>query len=102
MNKRIKKLAEQAAGTKKYVPPVWQFYDHELENFAESVIREVLRQVEEIQRLDKVFKTKVGIDFEIDVAYEVLKNFDLRSGVCACCGAPVGTKCDNSCVWSKE
>ena len=40
MNERIKLLAEQAEGTKKHVPAVWQFYDHELEKFAELIVRE--------------------------------------------------------------
>ena len=67
---------------------------------ARQDLGDVLAQVEEIQRLDNVLKTKVGIDFEINVAYEILKNFGLRSGFCACCGVPAGTKCDDSCVWS--
>jgi len=40
MNEQIRELAEQAAGTKKYVPPVWQFYDDELEKFAELIVQE--------------------------------------------------------------
>lgn len=40
MNERIRQLAEQAQGTKKYVPPVWQFYDAELEKFANLIIQE--------------------------------------------------------------
>jgi type I site-specific restriction endonuclease len=100
MNERIQELAEQASGTRKYVRPVWQFYDDELEKFAELLIRDVLAQVEEIQRLDQTLKKKVGIDFEIKVAYEVLKNYGLRSGYCACCGVPAGQPHDNSCVWS--
>lgn len=40
MNERIKELAKQAEGTKKHVPAVWQFYDHELEKFAEMIVRE--------------------------------------------------------------
>lgn len=40
MNKRIEELAEDAAGTRKHVPPVWQFYDEELEKFAELIVRE--------------------------------------------------------------
>jgi len=52
------------------------------------------------QRLDQTLKKKVGIDFEIKVAYEVLKNYGLRSGYCACCGVPAGQPHDNSCVWS--
>jgi hypothetical protein len=40
MNSRIKELAEQAAATKKYVPPVWQFFDSELEQFVKLLIDE--------------------------------------------------------------
>ena len=40
MNERIRELAEQAEGTKKHVPAVWQFYDHELVKFAELIVRE--------------------------------------------------------------
>ena len=42
MNEQIRELAEQAAGTKKYVPPVWQFYDDELEKFAELIVKECI------------------------------------------------------------
>lgn len=42
MNDRIKKLAEEALGTRKHVPPVWQFFDAELEKFAELVIKDVV------------------------------------------------------------
>jgi hypothetical protein len=40
MNNQIQELAEQAMGTRKHVPPVWQFYDIELEKFAELIVRE--------------------------------------------------------------
>lgn len=40
MNERIKELAERAYGTRKHVPPVWQFYDSELEKLVESIVRE--------------------------------------------------------------
>lgn len=40
MNERIRELAEQAAGTRKHVPPVWQFFDDELEKFAQLIVRE--------------------------------------------------------------
>ncbi len=40
MNKElIHKIAEQAS-TRKHVPPVWQFYDQELEDFVRMVVRE--------------------------------------------------------------
>ena len=45
MNERIKELAEQAEGTKKHVPAVWQFYDYELEKFAELIVRECAKIV---------------------------------------------------------
>ena len=41
MNKRIQSLAEQAQGTKKHVPPVWQFYDSELESYTESILQTI-------------------------------------------------------------
>ena len=40
MNERIKELAEQAGSTHKQNLGVYQFYTHELEKFAESIIRE--------------------------------------------------------------
>jgi len=43
MNPKIKELAEKAAGTKKHVPPVWQFFDDELEKFAELIVKECAR-----------------------------------------------------------
>ena len=47
MNERIKELAEQAYGTRKHVPPVWQFYDIELEKFAELIVRECAKVVDD-------------------------------------------------------
>jgi hypothetical protein len=40
VNNRIKELAEQSMGTRKHIPPVWQFFDDELQKFAELIIRE--------------------------------------------------------------
>jgi hypothetical protein len=40
MNERIRLLAEQSMGTRKHVPPVWQFFDDELQKFAELIVRE--------------------------------------------------------------
>ena len=97
MNERIKDLWERAVSkTKTNGGGVNGLQS----NFAEFLIRDVLAQVEEIQRLDQTLKKKVGIDFEIKVAYEVLKNYGLRSGYCACCGVSAGQPHDNSCVWS--
>lgn len=57
MNERIKALAEQALGTRKYVPAVWQFYDNELKNFAELIVKECI----------KVHKDDYGVDIIGDV-----------------------------------
>ena len=46
MNERIKELALKSAGTKKYVPPVWQFYDDELEAFAKAIIQDCIDEIE--------------------------------------------------------
>ena len=46
MNERIKELAEQAGSTHKQSLGVYQFYSHELEKFAELIIRECLTFVE--------------------------------------------------------
>ena len=40
MNERIKELAEQAGSTHKQSLGVYQFYRHELEKFAELIVRE--------------------------------------------------------------
>lgn len=45
-----------------------------IEKFAELTVREVLDQVDEFSRLTKAYQ-KQGIDPEIDVTKEVLKNF---------------------------
>lgn len=44
------------------------------EKFAELIVREVLDQVDEFSRLTKAYQTQ-GIDPEIDITKEVLKNF---------------------------
>ena len=43
----IQDLARQAEGSKKHVPAVWQFYDHELEKFAKLVICECINRIEQ-------------------------------------------------------
>lgn len=40
MTPKIQELANKALGTRKHRPPVWQFYDVELQQFAELVIQE--------------------------------------------------------------
>ena len=59
MNERIRQLAEQAAGTKKYVPPVWQFYDHELEKLVELIVQECIDVVP--WQYEEKIKTHFGV-----------------------------------------
>lgn len=47
MNPQIQELALEAAGTKKYVPPVWQFFDDELKRFAELIIKDCANIVQD-------------------------------------------------------
>ena len=47
MNEQIRLLAEEAVGTRKYVPPVWQFYDYELEKFVELIKQAIYDKVKE-------------------------------------------------------
>jgi len=47
MNEQIKLLAEEAMGTRKHVPPVWQFFDHELEKFVELIKQSIYDRVKE-------------------------------------------------------
>jgi len=72
MNKLIAKLYDQATileGNGDYVAgeldPV---------KFAELIVRDTLDQVAEFSRLTKAYQTQ-GIDPEIDVTREVLKNY---------------------------
>lgn len=50
MNKHIEELVIQAMGTKKHRPPVWQFYDVELDNFAKLILQDCIRCIEHTNR----------------------------------------------------
>ena len=69
MNERIIELAEQSGLEYNFDPMLWL----KQEKFAELIVREVLGQVDEFSRLTKAYQ-KQGIDPEIDVTKEVLKN----------------------------
>jgi hypothetical protein len=49
MNERIIELAEQAGSTHKQSLGVYQFYEHELKNFAELIVRECIGKIETYQ-----------------------------------------------------
>lgn len=59
MNPLIKKLAEESEGSKKHFPSVWQFYDFELERFAELIVKEC----SDVAKM-KVFSIATFVDAE--------------------------------------
>lgn len=76
MNERIKELAVKAdLLIKKSNGDEFRYgnFDPKFQKFAELIVREVLGQVDEFSRLTKAYQ-KQGIDPEIDVTKEVLKN----------------------------
>ena len=83
MNERIKELAIQAGFFYEDYKDIWYLEYHnesceeEMKKFAELIVRETLDQVAEFSRLTKAYQEQ-GIDPEIDVAKEVLKNFGVK------------------------
>ena len=74
MNERIKELADQAELTiRTGRGNTYMSHPEFNKKFAELIVREVLDQVDEFSRLTKAYQ-KQGIDPEIDVTKEVLKN----------------------------
>jgi hypothetical protein len=79
MHERLKELAERAT---EHDYTTWDsynqkelvYYKFNKEKFAESIVRDTLDQVAEFNRLTKAYQTQ-GIDPEIDVTKEVLKNY---------------------------
>ena len=79
MNRRIKELLDEAE-----LDIVWnqdnpdykwvEGSEESLLKFAELIVRDTLDQVAEFSRLTKAYQTQ-GIDPEIDVTREVLKNY---------------------------
>ena len=59
MNERIKELAEQAGSTHKQSLGVYQFYEFELEKFAELIVRECAGIIE-MQDVDPTFKHRMS------------------------------------------
>ena len=78
MNQRIKELALQANGPNPFYGTLKNqmtlLGDDAVERFAELMVRETLDQVAEFSRLTKAYQSQ-GIDPEIDITKEVLKNF---------------------------
>ena len=72
MNERIQELAKQAGMN--IVDDKFSTYGKFAERFAELIVRECMDQVAEFNRLTKAYQSQ-GIDPEIDVTKEVLKNF---------------------------
>ena len=80
MKERIKLLADKAGQLQLATPDnssadeIMVLIGPNIEKFAELIVREVLDQVDEFSRLTKAYQ-KQGIDPEIDITKEVLKNF---------------------------
>ena len=75
MNERIKLLAEQAEGTKKHVPAVWQFYDHELEEFARLIVRECVKIVEGVPPGYQDYRNQIEDAFRRDCLVKIKEHF---------------------------
>jgi hypothetical protein len=73
MNERIYELAEHAMGTKKHIPPVWQFYDYELEKFAELIIDECCGKL-----LDMHEKTNGNHNYYKHAAIQIKNHFGAK------------------------
>ena len=78
MNERIRELADQANGPNPFYGTLKNqmtlLGNDAVERFAELMVRETLDQVAEFSRLTKAYQSQ-GIDPEIDITKEVLKNF---------------------------
>lgn len=67
MNKElIHQLAEKAAGTRKHVPPIWQFYDQELEAFVRLIVSECANALVD----NELYSRHVGHAFREHFGYE--------------------------------
>jgi hypothetical protein len=71
MNKKVYELAEQALGTRKHAPPVWQFYDCELEKFAELIIEDCRKVITNFYRQTPL--ETAGLLLSVDE--EILEHF---------------------------
>jgi uncharacterized ferritin-like protein (DUF455 family) len=74
MNKRIEQLIESCTYVDSIGVDETVYYSFDKEKFAELIVRDTLDQVAEFGRLTRAYQTQ-GIDPEIDVTREVLKNF---------------------------
>ena len=54
MNERILRLAEQAGSTHKQSLGVYQFYEHELEKFAELIVQECIHRINRVGILEDI------------------------------------------------
>ena len=76
MNERIRELAKKAGFSTELSEAMATRHNttSAFEKFAELIVRDTLDQVAEFSRLTKAYQTQ-GIDPEIDVTREVLKNY---------------------------
>ena len=78
MNERIRELAIQAEGTKKHVPAVWQFYDHELEKFAELIVKECINVVQNLPPGYADYRNQIEDAFRRDCVAMIRKSFGVE------------------------
>lgn len=76
MNERIKLLAKQAGSTHKQNLGVYQFYEDELEKFAELIVRECLSQVDKMDAVLEDDKEKTGVAW---AGLAIAKHFGVES-----------------------
>ena len=79
MNDRIRELAEQAGSTHKQSLGVYQFYEHELEKFAELIVEECIKVSEQSQWLEAKGEYYEGFnEAMIYVANQIKKHFGVK------------------------
>ena len=69
-------MRNKLRGTKKHVPSVWQFYDHELEQFAKSIINECLAVADDIADDMERMECSIGAMY---VAIAIERRFGLKN-----------------------
>ena len=66
MNERILKLAEQAGSTHKQSLGVYQFYTHELDKFAELLVRECVGIADEYDGVGSTIVSRIKKHFGVE------------------------------------
>ncbi len=78
MNERIKQLAEQAGSTHKQSLGVYQFFPDELQEFADSIVRECMRMCEVTQMGFETHQCSVEASGAITVKQYIAEHFGVE------------------------